>query len=239
VRRGSGHPVGRSGRTTVTVSEEVKRLLDEVKAELRARTYDELLRRLLDIYREYRRLSTAERVRGVVCNEFLEARGSLSAWARLLARYFNTSDEVAAAMGYLVPDPREPSFYVVSRERCISTVPAGVAPTAEGAAAAAPEQPRAAETVSPEPPRPGPAATPISEEVVEIERADEMAAEEYVKTILVPMLRERAGSRTVWELRELRKLLESLTPLPTIEVLNILTKLGLAELRGNQVVLRL
>jgi hypothetical protein len=113
----------RSGRTTVSISVDVKRELDELRAELGVRTYEELIRRLLDIYREYKGLS----VRKIMCNDLLEARGSLAAWARLLARHFSTSDEVAAAMGYLVPDPREPGAYVVSRERCAG---AGVAPEA-------------------------------------------------------------------------------------------------------------
>jgi hypothetical protein len=223
--RGGGKPsVGSRERTTVSVLVETKRLLDGLKSRLGVRTYDELFRRLAEVVAEYDRMKARGRVRGVVCTEMREARGSLPAWMRLLSKRLNSAEELAAAMEYIVPDPKEPGIYVVSIERCAGET-----------VSRKPE----VEATAPEPVRPEPAVAPVAEEVVEIRRADEMATEEYVKTILVPMLRERVGSRAVWELRELRELLESLTPLPAAEVLDILVRLGIAELRGNQVVLKL
>jgi len=224
VSRGGKHSVGSGERTTVGLAVETKRLLDELKAELRARSYDELVRKVLDIVAEYRRMKARERARQVVCVEMRESRGSLQAWARLLARNLGNTDAVALAMEYLMPDPKEPGIFVVSIERCAGET-----------VSRKPE----AEPTRPEPPRPEPEVAVAPKEVVEIERADEMTADEYIKNILAPLLKERVGGRTVMSLKELRELLETLTPLPTTEVLNILTKLGLAEFRGSQVVLRL
>ena len=224
MNRGGKHSVGSGERTTVGLAVETKRLLDELKAELRARTYDELVRKVLDIVAEYRRMKARERARQVVCVEMRESRGSLPAWARLLARNLGNTDAVALAMEYLVPDPREPGIYVVSIERCAGET-----------VSRKPE----AEPTRPEPPMPEPEVAVAPKEVVEIRGADEMTTEEYIKNILAPLLRERAGSRVVWELKELRELLETLTPLPATEVLNTLVKLGYAEHRGSQVVLTL
>jgi hypothetical protein len=224
VGRGSKHPAGSGERTTVGLAVETKRLLDDLKAELRARSYDELIRKVLDIVAEYRRMKARERARQAVCVEMRESRGSLSAWAKLLARDLGDTDAVALAMEYLVPDPREPGIYVVSIERCAGET-----------VSRKPE----AEPTRPEPSRSEPEVAAASKEVVEVKPEVEFTTEEYVRNILVPLLKERAGSRAVWELRELRELLESLTPLPTAEVLNKLVELGYAELRGNQAVLKL
>jgi hypothetical protein len=224
VSRGGKPPTGSGGRTTVGLAVETKRLLDELKAELRARSYDELFRRLVEVVAEYRRMKARERVRRVVCTEMRESRGSLSAWAKLLARELEDTNAVALALEYLVPDPKEPGIYVVSMERCAGET-VSRRPEAEAAA--------------PEPPRPEPEAVAAPKEVLEVKPELEFTTEDYVKGILVPLLRERVGPRAVWELKEFRELLESLTPLPTAEVLNKLVELGYAELRGNQVVLRL
>ena len=67
--------------------------------------------------------------------------------------------------------------------------------------------------------------------------------EEYVKHDLVPKLKKYvySGSRTklVWDLSEFRKLLETITNLPVNDVLEIMSDLGLVEILGNQVVVKL
>ena len=221
---GAGRGSASRERTTVGVTVETKRLLDDLKAELRARSYDELFRRLAEVVAEYRRMKARERVRQVVCTEMRESRGSLSAWAKLLARNLNDTNAVALALEYLVPDPKEPGIYVVSIERCAGET-----------VSRRPE----AEATAPEPVGSEPEAVATPRDVVEVKPELEFTTEDYVKGILVPLLKMHVGSRAVWELRELRELLESITPLPAAEVLDILVRLGIAELRDNQVVLRL
>jgi hypothetical protein len=220
----------------VSISVDAKRELDRLRVELGVKTYEELVRTLLASYRRCRELLTREKVLGVLCGEFHESSASLSAWAKLLAKKLDGKDEVAMALGFLVPNPNVPGEFIVNRDMC--TPITGVTPAPEAASAAAPEQPRAVAATSGSGLVGSGETVSAAEEVVEVKPEVEFTTEEYVRNILVPLLKERAGSRAVWGLKELRELLESLTPLPTAEVMNVLTKLGYAELRGNQVVLK-
>jgi hypothetical protein len=102
----------------VSLRREVKERLDELKARLRARTYDALLLLLLRELEECARLRAEASVRRLMCNEMAEARAALPAWGRILVSRLGDPDLVSAALGYLVPDQQEPGVYVVDRGRC-------------------------------------------------------------------------------------------------------------------------
>jgi hypothetical protein len=106
------------GYTTVAVSREVKERLDEVRVRLGARSYSELLGRLVEVFEEYSKLQAVLSVRRAMCNELGESRASLAGWVRLLSSRLADPELLALAVEYLVPDPQEPGVYVVDRDRC-------------------------------------------------------------------------------------------------------------------------
>lgn len=207
-----------SGRYAhVPVRQETYVSLVRLKSELGFKSLDEVVQLLLKAYGEYRYMRSVERVRKVVCGDMLETSAALPVWGKLLAKKLGNADEVTIALGYLVPNPKEPGMYVVSKEKCLSAIPEEeVAVRSEQGVATSKQE--------------VPAAAAGSEPV---------RLEDYAKNTLVPLLRERVGDRDVWDLREFRKIIESLISLPPSEVIEMLVNLGFAELRGNQVVLKL
>jgi len=234
-----GSSPGSSGRTTVTVSAETKKALDGLRARLGARSYDELFRKLLGVLEECDRVMARERVRQAVCNDMLEVRGALAVWARLLAKKLEEADDIAIALEYLTPDPKEPGIYVVDREKCLKQ--------GATAAAARSEPERRAEEAEEAAPRPEVTETGTKAQtkppVPKPEEAEAGSAgesvEDYVSNVLLPLIKERVGGRAVMSLKELRKLIESLTTLPPNEIIDVMLNLGIAELSGNQVTLKL
>jgi len=220
-----------SGRTTVTVSVETKKALDGLRARLGARSYDELFRKLLGVLEECGRVMAGERVRQAVCNDMLEVRGALAVWARLLAKKLEEADDIAVALEYLTPDPKEPGIYVVDREKCLKQ--------GATAAAARSEPERRAEEAEEATPRPETVATEPEPKPEDAEVGAGESVEDYVSNVLLPLIKERVGDRTVLTLKELRKLIESLTTLPPNEIIDVMLNLGIAELSGNQVTLKL
>jgi hypothetical protein len=216
--------------TTISVSVETKKELDWLRKELGARTYDELLKRVMDSLRSCREVLAREKVLKVLCGEFLETNAALSVWVKLLAKRLDSKEDVAMALDYLIPNPNEDGMYVMNREMCLPATPKrrAVAAPEEGAAVAGSEPVRSEEEVA-----------AASKESGVAEAFDASQLEDYAKNTLVPLLRERVGDRDVWDLREFRKLVESLVSLPPSEVIEMLVNLGFAELRGNQVVLKL
>jgi hypothetical protein len=226
----------------VTVSAETKKALDGLRARLGARSYDELFRRLLGVLEECDRVMAGERARQAVCNDMLEVRGALAVWAKLLAKKLEEADDIAVALEYLTPDPKEPGIYVVDREKCLKQ--------GATAAAAGSEPERRADEAEEATPRPEVTATETEtkiqtkspEPVPKPEEAEVGAGEsveDYVSNVLLPLIKERVGGRTVLTLKELRKLIESLTTLPPNEIIDVMLNLGIAELSGNQVTLKL
>jgi len=116
--------VGGSGRYAhVPVRRETYVSLMRLKSELGLKSLDEVVQLLLKVYGEYRYLRAMERVRKVVCGDMFETSASLQVWGKLLAKKLGNVDDVTIALAYLVPDPKEPGIYVVSKEKCLSAVP--------------------------------------------------------------------------------------------------------------------
>ena len=221
-----------SERAVIAVSVETKKKLDDLKAELKARTYDELFRKIFDIIDDYKRVKAAERVRKVVCNDMLEVRAALPAWARLLAKKLEEAGDIAIALEYLTPDHKDPGIYIVDRNRCMSVV----------------HEQRAEETTAHEITQSETEAKaqikPAETEAATIEKehkeeAEEGTIEKYVKSVLAPALKEQIGDRDAISVKEFRKIIETLTTLPPNEVLETLVNLNLAEVAGNQIILKL
>jgi len=161
----------------------------------------------------------------------LEVRGALAVWARLLAKKLEEADDIAVALEYLTPDPKEPGIYVVDREKCLKQ--------GATAAAARSEPERRAEEAEEATPRPETVATEPEPKPEDAEVGAGESVEDYVSNVLLPLIKERVGDRTVLTLKELRKLIESLTTLPPNEIIDVMLNLGIAELSGNQVTLKL
>jgi len=104
--------VPRARYRTIPVKEETFSRLEELRELLQARSWDELLARLADYY--YSRLE--EETRLVVCQEFREARGTLSAWARTLKKRLGP-DRALYAVQLLKP-LEDKTTYVVDPEKC-------------------------------------------------------------------------------------------------------------------------
>jgi hypothetical protein len=102
--------------TSISVSREVKERLDELRRRLGAGGWDEFFEKMLEIYREWRRMVVESEVRRVLCNDHSESRASLAGWGRLLASKLGDPDKIAAALKYL--KPAEGGVYVVDKELC-------------------------------------------------------------------------------------------------------------------------
>jgi hypothetical protein len=109
---------GRAVRTTVAVSVETKVRLEGLRSRLGARTYDEVIRKLIDVYLEYTKLLGRLSVRDLLCNDLSEAKASVAGWVRVLLSKLEDPKLLPYAMEYLVPDPQDPGIYVVDRGRC-------------------------------------------------------------------------------------------------------------------------
>ena len=66
--------------------------------------------------------------------------------------------------------------------------------------------------------------------------------DEYVKSEVVPKLKKYIYSKDkvklVWDLNELRKLLESITNIPPDDVLEVLADLEIIEVKNNQAIIK-
>jgi predicted CopG family antitoxin len=100
--------------TTIFVTRKVFEELAQLKKLLGARTWDELMRRLLDMYKECKKVKVKE----LVCNEMREAEAALVAWYRKLGEKLGDGEAVMEAMAYLREKPGEPGIFIVDEEKC-------------------------------------------------------------------------------------------------------------------------
>jgi hypothetical protein len=100
--------------TTVSVSRETKRMLDELKVKLGTRNYSELLGKLIEAYREYLRYRT----RSLVCGELVNHRAAPAEWFKLLYDRLGDLELVLYALDYLAPDRKDYGILVVDSGRC-------------------------------------------------------------------------------------------------------------------------
>jgi hypothetical protein len=117
--RGDSVEKKRSSYTTITVKRETFNKLLELKQAYNAKTWDELLLKLVEAANTLQELLVKERVKKIMCNDLKEASGALKAWAKLLSSKFKDAQEVAIAMTYLKPSDADPAILVVDAERCL------------------------------------------------------------------------------------------------------------------------
>jgi len=110
----------------IPVKPRTYRELQELKKKLGASTWEELVRRLLEAYREYRNFRIRQRIAKALCNDYKDSRASLIAWVRLLAQRLSTGEELEQALEYLKKDEKDPELYTVDKERCREVQGAGV-----------------------------------------------------------------------------------------------------------------
>jgi Mg/Co/Ni transporter MgtE len=109
---------GRGRYAHLPVKWETKEAVDRVRSKMGARTYDEVIRRLIDVYLEYTKLVGRLSVRKLLCNDLSESKASVAGWVRILLSKLSDPELLPYAMEYLVPDPEDPGVYVVDRGRC-------------------------------------------------------------------------------------------------------------------------
>jgi bisphosphoglycerate-dependent phosphoglycerate mutase len=67
--------------------------------------------------------------------------------------------------------------------------------------------------------------------------------DEYVRSEVVPKLKKYIYSKdkvkVVWDLNELRKLLESITNIPPDDVIDVMVELGMIEVKNNQAIIKI
>ena len=106
--------------TTIAVSSKTKKRLEMLRKELGVRTYDDLINRLLESVNLCRDFMVKEKVVKALCNDLAETKAVLSVWSRLLSKKFDSKDEIAVALQYLIPSPDDPQIFVVNKEICVS-----------------------------------------------------------------------------------------------------------------------
>ena len=97
----------------IAVPEDVYLELLELRRELGARSWGELLRLLVEGWRVVGEL----RVRDLVCNELRETRAAYQAWVRILASRGLRVREIEQAVAYLKPTA-DPHILEVDVEKC-------------------------------------------------------------------------------------------------------------------------
>jgi len=108
---------GRKGYAGIFVSREVFAELRRLKVDVGARTWDDLLKYILQKYKEYEDAEVRRRIIEVLCNDFSEAKGSLAAWGRILSRRLSTAREVTIAL-QLLARIEGTEDYVVDKSKC-------------------------------------------------------------------------------------------------------------------------
>ena len=216
-------------RTTITIFEKTKKQLEILRKELGVKSYDELIIKLIESINMCRDIMVKEKVIKALCNDFSETSAAISVWSKLLSKKFDSKDEIATALQYLIPRADDPQIFIVNKEICLA------AEHKIRTAATESDQTKI-ETKAQIKPAETEAATSEKEHK---EEAEEGTIEKYVKSVLVPMLKENIGDRKSISMKEFRKIIETLTTLPTNEVLETLVNLNLAEVAGNQIILKL
>ncbi|MEM4061117.1 MAG: hypothetical protein QXK11_11500 [Pyrobaculum sp.] len=97
--------------TTIIISVDVKMELDALRAELGARSFNEVIKRLIDERKEI----ASRRIKSIVCNDMSEVSASLVGWTRLLMSRGLKPSEVIAALEYLAGTQDE---LRVDRSKC-------------------------------------------------------------------------------------------------------------------------
>jgi hypothetical protein len=104
---------------TIALKPETYSRLLRLKAVYNAKSWDELILKLVEAADMLQELLVKERVKRVMCNDLKEASGVLKAWAKLLSSKFSTAQEVTMAMTYLKPSTADPTILVVDTEKCL------------------------------------------------------------------------------------------------------------------------
>jgi hypothetical protein len=104
----------RRAYTTIPVSKKSLEELQKLKARVGARTWDELVEKLLEALSECSRLKLVK----VVCNDLRSAEAALPAWSRLLKSRLGDEELAADALAFLRPKQGMPDIYVVNPEKC-------------------------------------------------------------------------------------------------------------------------
>jgi len=108
--------------TTLTIDKSLRDELTKLRYELRSKNTTELIKRLIEIYREYKKLKTEFVIKDTLCNKYRESRASLIAWIKLVSKETVSSeldgkDITTMMLEYLRQDGSE---YVVNIEKCVS-----------------------------------------------------------------------------------------------------------------------
>jgi hypothetical protein len=98
------------------------RELQELKQSLGLSTWEELIKHLLEVYRQFRNFRIKQRLAEILCNRYESSSGSWVAWARIVTKHFTTAEELATAINILpemLEKSREnPEEYTVKKDLC-------------------------------------------------------------------------------------------------------------------------
>jgi len=110
--------------TTLAIDKSLRDELTKLRYELRSKNTTELIMKLINIYREYKKLKTEFVIKDIICNKYRESKASLVAWMKLLTKEFsslevNGKDVMSIALEYLRQDGN--GEYVVNIEKCVNS----------------------------------------------------------------------------------------------------------------------
>ena len=54
-----------------------------------------------------------------MCNDLGESRASIVGWVKLLISKLNNASLIEDAFKYLIPDPNDPTYLKVDKEKCV------------------------------------------------------------------------------------------------------------------------
>jgi len=113
----------------IPVKPRTYRELLELKKKLGAPTWEELVKHLLEAYREYRNFRVKKKILEVLCNHYKESSASPLAWPLIIKKHFTDIEEYSAALAMLQKmlsrNPGNPDEYIVSKEKCREAQEAG------------------------------------------------------------------------------------------------------------------
>ena len=109
--------------TTLAIDKSLRDELESLKYELRVKDFNTLIKKLVEIYREHKKVKVEFVIRDTLCNKYRESKASLIGWIKLITKELshlevNGKDVTAMMLEYLRVDGSE---YVVNIEKCVSS----------------------------------------------------------------------------------------------------------------------
>ena len=106
----------------IPVKPRTYRELQELKKKLGASTWEELVRSLLEFYKQSQNFRAKQKLLKLLCNHYKESSASTIGWVRIVYKHFTNSEEFDTALQILPTllkkSSSEQEAYVVNREKC-------------------------------------------------------------------------------------------------------------------------